>query len=129
MKIYIYIYTTILIAIGCTIVYILISIPDTKAKIQRTLSSKLNNSAINLLQSDSDGNLSCIPAPLDGQQNYYLSGGGSWQKSVMRLLLNLRKLKPGFVCFIHLHRRLFPASLNNVSVNIYSVKIYIYIYI
>jgi hypothetical protein len=47
----------------------------------------------------------------------------------MRLLLNLRKLKPGFVCFIHLHRRLFPASLNNVSVNIYSVKIYIYIYI
>ena len=86
----IYIYTTILIAIGCTIVYILISMPDTKAKIQRTLSSKLNNSAINLLQSDSDGNLSCIPAPLDGQQNYYLSGGGSWQKSLTQTYINAR---------------------------------------
>ena len=71
MKIYIYIYTTILIAIGCTIVYILIdrkyknSRPDTKTEIQRTLSSKLNNSAGNLLQSDPSGNLSVIPAPLN----------------------------------------------------------------
>ena len=82
--IYIYIYTTILIAIGCTIVYILIdrkyknSRSDTNSKIQRNLSSQLNNSVGNLLQSDPSGNLSVIPAPLTDQKNYVLSGNGSW---------------------------------------------------
>jgi len=59
--IYIYIYTTILIVICCTIVYILIdrkyknSRPDTKSEIQRNLSNQIIG---NLLQTDSSGNLS-----------------------------------------------------------------------
>jgi hypothetical protein len=79
--IYIYIYTTILIVICCTIVYILIdrkyknSKPDTNPKIQRNLSSRIIG---NLLQSDSSGNLSVIPAPLTDQKNYVLTGNGNW---------------------------------------------------
>jgi len=71
----IYIYMTILIAIGCTIVYILIdrkyknSRPDTKSEIQRNLSSQLNNSTGNLLQTDPSGNLSIAPAPLTQYYN------------------------------------------------------------
>jgi hypothetical protein len=80
----IYIYTTILIVICCTIVYILIdrkyknSRPDTKSEIQRNLSNQLNNSAGNLLQSDPSGNLSVIPAPPVDQPNYVLTGNGNW---------------------------------------------------
>ena len=73
----IYIYTTILIVIFFT-VYILIdrkyknSSPDTDPKIQRTLSSQPNNSAGNLLQTDSSGNLSVAPGmPVVGA---YMSG-------------------------------------------------------
>jgi hypothetical protein len=77
----IYIYTTILIAIGCTIVYILIdrkyknSRLDTNPKIQRNLSSRIIG---NLLQSDPSGNLSVIPAPPVDQPNYVLTGNGNW---------------------------------------------------
>ena len=116
----IYIYTTILIAI-CFAVYILIyrkyknSRPDTKTEIQRNLSSQTIG---NLLQTDSSGNLSVIPAPLVDQRNYLLTGKGNWAPVIINSYQKTTASGKQSILFKDI-----PAYVNRITIMLSHVKI------
>ncbi|MEI8231407.1 MAG: hypothetical protein WCG32_02395, partial [Actinomycetes bacterium] len=88
--------------------------PDTNTEIQRNISSQIIG---NLLQTDSSGNLSVIPAPPADQQNYLLTGNGNYKPVIINSYPRSTASGKQSILFKDI-----PAYVNRITIMLSNVK-------